>query len=154
MSAVESKTQASKESPRPFSKQPLSHPFEVGETYANRNGSYEVVEIAPPKMTIRYANGRTDVADIAILARIWENLQLPPEVPEEEPRRRTSAAAAKAPAKAAAKAPASADAKPAAKPAAKPPAAPRTRKTSRPAPAPAEDVVSAGESGAPGVAGS
>lgn len=86
---------SSKESPRPFSKQPLSHPFQVGETYASREGSYEVVEIAPPKMTVRYTTGRLVVADIAILARIWENLQLPPEVPEQEPRKRTPRPAAR-----------------------------------------------------------
>jgi hypothetical protein len=62
------------------------HPFHVGGLYANRNGEYEVVEIAPPKMTVRYHNGGTLVADIAILARIWENLQAPPEAPEPRPR--------------------------------------------------------------------
>lgn len=91
-------SQSTKESPRPFSKQPLVHPFHVGETYASRDGSYEVVEIAPPKMTIRYTNGRVVVADIAILARIWENLQLPPEVPEQEPRKRAPRPAPKQPA--------------------------------------------------------
>ncbi len=148
MSAVETKTQLPKEGPRPFSKQPLAHPFEVGETYANRNGSYEVVEIAPPKMTIRYANGRTDVADIAILARIWENLQLPPEVPEEEPRRRT-------PAKAAAKTTDAPAAKtPAAKPA-KAPAAPRTTRARRqPKAAAAPDLPASPESDTPAVTGS
>lgn len=72
--------------------QPVSHPFRVGETYANRLGKYDVVELAPPKMTIRYENGGVTVADIAILARIWENLQGPAEVPESrsEPRARAT----------------------------------------------------------------
>jgi hypothetical protein len=69
------------------------HPFRVGGLYANRNGEYEVVDIAPPKMTVRYHDGGMLVADIAILARIWENLQAPPEVPEPRPRATRSTAA-------------------------------------------------------------
>jgi hypothetical protein len=69
---------------------PLVHPFRIGETYANRQGKYEVVQLAPPKATIRYEDGTTMEADIAILARIWENLQLPEESTHPEPRQRTS----------------------------------------------------------------
>lgn len=58
------------------------YPFRVGGLYANRNGEYEVVDIAPPKMTVRYHDGGTLVADIAILARIWENMQAPEPAPE------------------------------------------------------------------------
>jgi hypothetical protein len=72
-------------------KQPGGHPFQVGETYANRLGNYEVLEIAPPRMTVRYEDGRLWVGDIEILARIWGNLQLPEEVPEPRPRQRTPA---------------------------------------------------------------
>ena len=73
---------------RQHADQPSSLPFRVGETYANRQGNYEVMEIDPPKMTVRYANGRLLVADIATLARIWDNLQLPPDLPEPKPRPR------------------------------------------------------------------
>ena len=60
---------------------PVSHPFRVGEIYANRVGEYEVIDISPPKMTIRYhSNNQILVTDIALSARIWENLHLPPEV--------------------------------------------------------------------------
>lgn len=61
---------------------PEAHPFMVGETYANRRGKYEVLELAPPRMTVRYEDGERITADIMILARIWENLKLPPEKPE------------------------------------------------------------------------
>ncbi len=67
----------------------VPHPFRVGETYANRRGSYEVVQITPPKMTIRYTDGELVTADISILARIWHNLQLPPEQPESDTGTRT-----------------------------------------------------------------
>jgi hypothetical protein len=64
------------------------HPFRVGGLYANRIGEYEVIEIATPKMTVRYHDGGTLVADIAILARIWENMQAP--APGPEPRARAA----------------------------------------------------------------
>ncbi len=69
---------------------PAPFPFEVGEMYANRRGSYEVMQIAPPKMTIRYDDGELVTADIAILARIWDNLHAPPEQPEAGPRQRAT----------------------------------------------------------------
>ncbi len=103
---------------------PVSHPFRVGEIYANRVGEYEVIDISPPKMTIRYhSNNQILVTDIALSARIWENLHLPPEVAEEPTRSRPLPKPA-----------AASRAKPAAKPAGtedKPAAAPRTR-TRRP----------------------
>ena len=77
--------------------QPASHPFRVGETYANRQGPYEVVEIAPPTMTVRYKDGGLMMADIAILARIWENLHLPAEQPETGSRVRATAKASAQP---------------------------------------------------------
>ena len=70
--------------------QPLIHPFRVGDTYANRQGTYEVMEIAPPTITVRYENGQMMVADIAILARIWDNMQSLPELPEPKPRSQAS----------------------------------------------------------------
>jgi hypothetical protein len=69
---------------------PAPYPFRIGQTYANRQGKYEVIEIAPPNMTIRYESGALLMADIRILARIWENMQLPPEHAEPEPRQRAS----------------------------------------------------------------
>lgn len=74
-----------------YGKQPLGHPFQVGETYANRQGNYEVMEIAPPKITVRYEDGGLLVADIAVLARIWDNLHSPEELPEPSPRPRAAA---------------------------------------------------------------
>ena len=70
--------------------QPASHPFRVGEMYANRRGNYEVMQIAPPKMTVRYDDGEFLTADIVILARIWDNLQAPPEQPETAARPRAT----------------------------------------------------------------
>jgi hypothetical protein len=64
---------------------PGTHPFHVGESYANRKGNYEVMQVAPPKMTIRYDDGEYLTADIVILARIWNNMQLPAERPELDP---------------------------------------------------------------------
>src|SRR5512135_1742021 len=69
---------------------PLGYPFQVGETYANRQGNYEVLEIAPPKITVRYEDGGLLVADIAVLARIWANLQSPEELPKPRPRPRAA----------------------------------------------------------------
>ena len=70
------------------------HPFQVGEEYANRQGTYEVVEINPPFMTVRYASGELMTAEITILERSWENLQSPPEPPGAAPRPRRSPAMA------------------------------------------------------------
>ena len=92
-----------------------SHPFQVGGLYANREGEYEVLEITPPKMTVRYHHGGVLVADIAILARIWENMQAP--APAPEPRARPATRTTPR-----------ASAQTAAKPAATP-RAPRTRST-------------------------
>jgi hypothetical protein len=72
------------------------HPFRVGGLYANRIGQYEVIEIAKPKMTVRYHDGGTLVADIAILARIWENMQAPVPVPETRARPAARSTAARA----------------------------------------------------------
>lgn len=69
---------------------PVPHPFRVGEMYANRRGNYEVMQIAPPRMTIRYDDGELVTADIVILARIWDNMHSPPEQPETAPRQRAT----------------------------------------------------------------
>jgi hypothetical protein len=57
-------------------------PFIVGGTYRNRNGVYEVVELAPPAMVIRYRDGRELRTLIADQARIWENIQIETDDPE------------------------------------------------------------------------
>ena len=45
------------------------HPFEVGGTYANRRGIYEVLAIEPPNMRIRYEeDGREQVVNIVLKA--------------------------------------------------------------------------------------
>jgi hypothetical protein len=84
-------TQSLAQRAREEQERPGPHPFRVGEMYANRRGNYEVMQIAPPKMTIRYDDGELLTADIAILARIWSNMQLPPEQPETGPRQRATA---------------------------------------------------------------
>jgi hypothetical protein len=77
---------------------PAAHPFRVGEMYASRMGEYEVVSITPPTMTVRYGdNNQLVVTDISISARIWENLQLPPEAPEPKPPTRARAKPTTAP---------------------------------------------------------
>jgi len=53
----------------------MDHPFEVGGTYRNRDGSYEVVEISGPKMIIRYEDGRRLETTVKLQARIWKHIQ-------------------------------------------------------------------------------
>lgn len=48
--------------------------FEVGGQYANRNGTYTVIEVNEPKMTVEYLDGATAELNIAIQHRIWENI--------------------------------------------------------------------------------
>jgi hypothetical protein len=66
----------------------MSHPFEVGKTYRNRNGEYVVEAIDGNKMRIKYANGSTLTTDVAIQARIWENIQFERQMARAEERRR------------------------------------------------------------------
>lgn len=49
--------------------------FEVNGTYANRKGTYLVLSIDEPKMTVRYADGTTAELNMNIQARIWDNIQ-------------------------------------------------------------------------------
>lgn len=56
--------------------------FEVNETYANRKGKYTVLEVDPPKMRVRYEDGTEAELNVAIQARIWENIQSEEEVRE------------------------------------------------------------------------
>lgn len=48
--------------------------FVVGGRYQNRRGAYEVVEVLPPQMRIRYEDGEVCVVDIAWQARILANI--------------------------------------------------------------------------------
>ncbi len=52
-------------------------PFEVGKTYRNENGAYQVLALHGDTMTIQYENGHEQTVRIAIQARIWERLQVP-----------------------------------------------------------------------------
>lgn len=66
----------------------MSHPFEIGKTYRNRNGEYVVEVIDGTKMRIRYVNGGTLTTDVGIQARIWENIQFERQMARAEERRR------------------------------------------------------------------
>lgn len=57
-------------------------PFEIGGSYRNRDGLYEVVELSPPSMTIRYRDGRELKTLIADQVRIWENIQIETDDPD------------------------------------------------------------------------
>lgn len=48
--------------------------FELNGTYANRKGKYTVIAVDPPRMTVRYEDGTTAELNMAIQARIWENI--------------------------------------------------------------------------------
>jgi hypothetical protein len=48
--------------------------FEVGEEYANRKGSYTVLELNDPKMLVEYGDGSIADLSIPIQQRIWENI--------------------------------------------------------------------------------
>jgi hypothetical protein len=57
-------------------------PFIVGGSYRNRDGVYEVVDLTPPTMLIRYRDGRELKTLIADQARIWENMQIEADDPD------------------------------------------------------------------------
>ena len=48
--------------------------FEINGTYANRKGTYTVLSMDPPKMTVRYEDGSITDLNIDIQRRIWENI--------------------------------------------------------------------------------
>lgn len=48
--------------------------FLVGGRYRNRRGAYEVIDIFPPQMRVRYDDGEVCVVDMAIQARIMTNM--------------------------------------------------------------------------------
>lgn len=49
--------------------------FEVNGTYANRKGTYTVISLDPPRMTVRYKDGTVAELNMDIQKRIWENIQ-------------------------------------------------------------------------------
>jgi hypothetical protein len=56
-------------------------PFEVGKTYRNEHGAYQVLALHGDTMTIQFENGHEQTVRIAVQARIWERLQVPPAPP-------------------------------------------------------------------------
>lgn len=64
--------------------------FEVNGTYANRKGTYIVLGVDGPRMTVRYEDGTTAELNMGIQLRIWENIQS-----EMEARRASRAARAR-----------------------------------------------------------
>ena len=48
--------------------------FEVGGTYENRNGQYEVIEIDADRMTVKYKDGSESSLKMGIQERIWLNI--------------------------------------------------------------------------------
>ncbi len=75
----------------------MDHPFEVGKTYQNRYGRYQVISIDEPKMLIRYEDGREIKVTIDIQARILAGIRLqePPEKAAAKGRGKAGAAAKK-----------------------------------------------------------
>lgn len=53
----------------------MDHPFEVGRTYRNRDGEYEVLALKGPNMVIRYMDGRRLETTVKLQARIWKHIQ-------------------------------------------------------------------------------
>lgn len=50
--------------------------FEVGGEYANRKGTYKVLEFMGNKMRVEFEDGETADLNIGIQERIWENMAL------------------------------------------------------------------------------
>jgi hypothetical protein len=72
--------------------------FVKGEQYTNRKGTFTVVELHPPTMTVRFEDGTEETLDIKIQQRILSNMTLPPRTPEPPPRARTGSRTAAKPA--------------------------------------------------------
>ena len=50
--------------------------FEVNGVYANRIGKYTVIDLNPPKMTVRYEDGSEAELRMSLQERIWENIEV------------------------------------------------------------------------------
>jgi hypothetical protein len=71
----------------------MDHPFEVGKTYRNRYGRYQVISIDEPKMRVRYEDGREINLTIAIQVQILQGIQdAEAHEASKRPRRKTGAA--------------------------------------------------------------
>lgn len=64
--------------------------FELNGKYANRKGSYTVLEINPPQMLVRYEDGSEADLNMQRQARIWENIAV--EIEAQEAKKSTRAA--------------------------------------------------------------
>ncbi len=64
----------------------MSHLFEVGGKYRNRDGEYEVVAIDGNHMVIRYLQGGTIQTTVTMQERIWSNMQIETTSEEEKPK--------------------------------------------------------------------
>lgn len=51
-----------------------THPFEVGQRYANTFGEYEVLAIEGARMSVRFDDGRMQELDVATQGRIWRRI--------------------------------------------------------------------------------
>lgn len=70
----------------------MAHPFRSGETFANRNGAYEVLEVnaAADMLVIRYIEtDRIVTVGLTLQWRIWENMQIEEQLSLEEQVRAT-----------------------------------------------------------------
>jgi hypothetical protein len=52
-----------------------NNPFEVGGTYRNRLGEYEVVAMEAPLITVQYQDGTMLEGTVDVLGRIWRNIR-------------------------------------------------------------------------------
>lgn len=66
----------------------MADPFEVGGTYRNRDGEYEVLELHGPRMVIRYEDGRRLETRVKLQARILKNIKADEKI---ESRRKSTA---------------------------------------------------------------
>lgn len=64
--------------------------FEINGEYVNRKGKYTVLDMNPPKMTVRYEDGSVAEVNMAIQGRIWENILVEREAEEAKRSARSS----------------------------------------------------------------
>lgn len=64
----------------------LKNPFKVGEQYANRRGTYEVIDSGEKQMTIRYEDGEVMKTPIRLQKRIVDNMQIEAQIAKQRER--------------------------------------------------------------------
>jgi hypothetical protein len=74
----------------------VKHPFQVGETYRNEKGDYEVVSIDGQTMVIRWTDGSTWEGSVALQARILARRELEEQTRETRALQRKRRAASRA----------------------------------------------------------